>query len=351
MSEKMNNQMGLCGIDFVEFTSKKPESLDALFVAFGFSKLSKNEKKDISYYKQNDIHFFLNTQKNSFADEFEKNHGASICSMGWRFENPLQSYELALAKGARAAQGDYTYKNGKPVLAIYGIGDSLIYFVDQKISQNNYQDLNFINLEKPFLQKDKGFTVIDHLTNNVYNGTMQTWADFYKNIFGFSEVRYFDIRGAQTGLTSYALKSPCGSFCIPINEAKETKSQINEYLEEYKGAGIQHLAFLTNDILSSLASLENSNIKTLNIDNEYYGDIFKKFPKVTEDHELIKKYNVLVDGDDEGYLLQIFTKNIIGPIFIEIIQRKNHYSFGEGNFGALFRSIERDQMKRGYLNS
>ncbi|HEY8269359.1 MAG TPA: VOC family protein, partial [Pseudobdellovibrionaceae bacterium] len=172
---------------------------------------------------------------------------------------------------------------------------------------------------------------------------------FYKSIFGFEEVRYFDIRGAKTGLTSYALRSPCGKFCIPINEASESKSQINEYLEEYKGPGIQHLAFLTDNILDSLDKLKGSSINMLDIDDDYYREIFKKFPQVTEDHQKIKGYNVLVDGDEKGYLLQIFTKNLVGPIFIEIIQRKNHNSFGEGNFDALFRSIERDQMKRGFL--
>ncbi|MBK9323535.1 MAG: 4-hydroxyphenylpyruvate dioxygenase [Bdellovibrionaceae bacterium] len=351
--ELQKNEIGLIGIDFIEFTSEKPEYLEKLFLAFGFSKVARHKSKSIEYFKQNDIHFFLNHETGTFAHQFAKKHGASICSMGWRFENPEKSYQLALSRGARPAGGDYKKMGGATIPAIYGIGDSLIYFVDKNSDKNNFEAFDFTKLEKPILQKDKGFTVIDHLTNNVYNGTMDDWSNFYKNIFGFSEVRYFDIRGAQTGLTSYALKSPCESFCIPINEAKETKSQINEYLEEYNGPGIQHIAFLTNDILSSLKALENSQIETLDIDDTYYSEIFNKFPQVSEDHAEIKKYNVLVDGETPehggGYLLQIFTKNIIGPIFIEIIQRKNHFSFGEGNFGALFRSIERDQMKRGYL--
>jgi 4-hydroxyphenylpyruvate dioxygenase len=181
----------------------------------------------------------------------------------------------------------------------------------------------------------------------VHKGTMETWANFYKSVFGFEEVRYFDIRGAKTGLTSYALRSPCGFFCIPINEASEAKSQINEYLEEYKGPGIQHLAFLTDDILGSLKQLEGTPIDMLDMDDQYYRDVFAKFPDITEDKDEVKRRNVLIDGDEQGYLLQIFTKNLIGPIFIELIQRKNHSSFGEGNFGALFRSIERDQQKRG----
>ena len=176
---------------------------------------------------------------------------------------------------------------------------------------------------------------------------MKQWADFYKNVFGFTEVRYFDIRGAKTGLTSYALRSPDGSFCIPINEADEAKSQINEYLDEYKGPGIQHLAFLTDDILASLKKLEGTPISMLDIDDEYYAGIYDRCPTVSEDRDEIRRRNVLVDGDADGYLLQIFTKNLVGPIFIELIQRENHQSFGEGNFSALFRSIERDQGRRG----
>lgn len=352
---QLTNQIGLCGIDFIEFTNNNSNFYEQLFLSFGFSKVAKHGIKDVTYYKQNDIHFFVNSESKTFAETFGKNHGPSICSMGWRFKNAAQAYELALSKGARAVTGDYLDSELKTIPAIYGIGDSLIYFVDENTHQDNYKSLGFLNLDKPVIQNDMGFTTIDHLTNNVFNGTMQTWADYYKDIFGFTEVRYFDIRGAKTGLTSYALKSPCGTFCIPINEAQENKSQINEYLEEYKGPGVQHLAFLTHDILATLESLKKSKIKTLDIDNEYYVDIFKKFPQVTEDPTDLQKNNVLVDGETPenggGYLLQIFTQNIIGPIFIEIIQRKNHFSFGEGNFGALFRSIERDQMKRGYLNS
>lgn len=343
------NELGLCGIDFVEFSSHNPQFLEDLFVAFGFSKLKKHRDMNIEYFKQNDIHFFINRHHNTFAEKFANAHGACISSMGWRFKDPQDAFKKALSKGAKAAEGDFKNSTGERIPAIYGIGESLIYFMSENPHKDGYQELGFIPHPHPFTQPSKGFLAIDHLTNNVYNGTMQTWSDFYKNIFGFEEVRYFDIRGAKTGLTSYALRSPDGSFCIPINEAKESKSQINEYLEEYKGPGVQHLAFLTEDILTSLESLKGSKIETLDIEEDYYQDIFAKFPQVTEDHQLIQDFNVLVDGDEEGYLLQIFTKNIIGPIFIEIIQRRNHYSFGEGNFGALFRSIERDQMKRGVL--
>ncbi|MGZ3745872.1 MAG: 4-hydroxyphenylpyruvate dioxygenase [Pseudobdellovibrionaceae bacterium] len=341
----MANEIGLDGIDFVEFVSPQSEKLERLFKEFGFSKLMKLKDREVDYFNQNDIHFFLNREAVSHAAQFGHLHGPAICSMGWRVKNAQAAYEMALSRGAKPA-----LKSDFPQWpAIYGIGESLIYFVETQSDLQRYEKVGFKKLATPEMVPPKGFTAIDHLTNNVEKGTMDAWAHFYKSIFGFEEVRYFDIRGAKTGLTSYALRSPCGKFCIPINEASESKSQINEYLEEYKGPGIQHLAFLTENILDSLDKLKGSSIKMLDIDEDYYREIFKKIPQVTEDHQKIKNYNVLVDGDEKGYLLQIFTKNLVGPIFIEIIQRKNHNSFGEGNFDALFRSIERDQMKRGFL--
>ncbi len=344
-----SNYVGLKGIEFVEYGSNDPVVLHNLFLNFGFSKLKENAARDLTYYKQNDIHFIVNKKLSGHTSNFKELHGPSISSMAFRVGSAQIAYETAIKRGAKSAVGEY-FINGNPVPAIYGIGDSLIYFVENSNRADFYQELGFTNDENKELVSDLGFIAIDHLTNNVEKGTMSNWADFYKNIFGFTEVRYFDIKGQKTGLISYALKSPCGTFCIPINEGTEKKSQINEYLEEYKGPGIQHLAFITGDIIKSLEGL-GTKIKTLDIDDEYYQTVFDRVPNVTEDKEKLRKLNILVDGDKEGYLLQIFTKNLIGPIFIEIIQRKNHYSFGEGNFGALFRSIEKDQEKRGYLDS
>ena len=343
------NPTGLRGIEFVEFCSNDTSKLNRLFIDFGFSKLMTAQNGNSDYYKQNDINFIVNRNNSGHAFDFSKLHGPSISSMAFRVENAQKAYDAALERGARSVKGEYSYL-GKELPAIYGIGDSLLYFVDQYSVKDFYENLGFKKLEKPEIVADKGFLAIDHLTNNVEKGTMDSWAKFYKNIFGFTEVRYFDIKGAKTGLVSYALKSPCGTFCIPINEGTEKKSQINEYLEEYNGPGIQHLAFITRDIVKSLDALSSTKIDTLDIDDEYYAEVFDRVPNVTEDHKILQKYNILIDGDAEGYLLQIFTKNLVGPIFIEIIQRKNHHSFGEGNFGALFRSIEKDQQKRGYLD-
>ncbi|OFZ28301.1 MAG: 4-hydroxyphenylpyruvate dioxygenase [Bdellovibrionales bacterium RIFCSPHIGHO2_01_FULL_40_29] len=338
------NPLGLNGIEFVEFSSDAQTTLHQLFTDFGFSKLAVKKNQHISYYRQGQIIFHLNTQADSFGDRFQKLHGPSISSMGWRFNDPDMAYREALQRGAQPClEGDYFRHDGTAVPAIYGIGGSLIYFVEQN------PNLGFIPLQNPEPVAEKGFLLIDHLTNNVAKGTMQEWAHFYKTIFGFEEVRYFDIKGQKTGLTSYALRSPCGQFCIPINEADEAKSQINEFLEEYNGPGVQHLAFLTRDLLSSIQKLKGTQIETLDIASDYYEKAFARVPAVKEDKNLIQSLNVLVDGDEKGYLLQIFTKKLVGPIFIELIQRENHLSFGEGNFQALFDSIERDQMKRGVL--
>ena len=336
-----DNPTGLVGIDFVEFSAADPSALDALFVAFGFSRVQRHREAQVDLYRQGDITFLVNREPNSFAAEFCRAHGPCASAMGWRFDNPVAAFEVALSRGARRYDGPSLY-TGVP--AIYGIGDSLIYFLGAE-----GLDRDFIAHDDPVSVPDKGFQSLDHLTNNVEKGTMERWSNFYKDIFGFREIRYFDIRGVKTGLTSYALRSPCDTFAIPINEGSEDKSQIEEYLREYRGAGIQHIAFLSDNLLDSLDKIDDSRIETLDIDDEYYASVFQRVPGVREDHGRIRAHNVLVDGDEEGYLLQIFTKNVIGPIFIEMIQREDHMSFGEGNFGALFRAIERDQEKRGVL--
>lgn len=345
------NYLNLRGIEFTEFSSEDPKALHNLFQAFGFSRIMRHESKKIDLYQQNDIVFLLNYEPQSFGTDFYKNHGPCVSAMGWKVDSATAAHETALTRGATDGtdKGDYKFAD-ETIPSIYGIGDSLIYFVDTKSQGDRYEQMGFKKLDNPDMVPALGFTIIDHLTNNVQKGEMQRWSKFYKEIFGFTEVRYFDIKGVKTGLQSYALRSPDGSFCIPINEGTEAKSQINEYLEEYKGAGVQHIAFLTDDIVTSVAGINKAGISTLDIDDEYYAEVFDRVPNVTEDHKRLHELQILVDGDDEGYLLQIFTKNLIGPIFIEIIQRKNHLSFGEGNFGALFRSIERDQQKRGYLD-
>ncbi len=350
ITKSVTNPLQLQGLAFVEFASPSPKQLDHMFREFGFSRTMRHKSKAISYYNQHDIHFLLNEEPASYAADFCRTHGPSIAAMGWKFADAQWAYAEALRRGAEPClTQDYLGADGKPIPAIVGIGGSALYFLDEADCRRGYGQFGFVPAADAAHVPDKGFLTIDHLTNNVPQGTMQLWANFYKDIFGFYEVRYFDIRGIKTGLTSFALRSPCGSFCIPINEGTEDKSQINEYLREYNGAGVQHLAFLTQDIIHSLRQLQGSPIEMLDMDDEYYASVFQRVPNVVEDHQALRELNILVDGDADGYLLQIFTKNLIGPIFIEIIQRKNHDAFGEGNFGALFRSIERDQERRGAL--
>lgn len=343
------NPVGILGFEFIEFSSERPDELHKLFSDLGFSKFKRHESKAIDYYRQGDIHFIVNREPGSFAESFRKIHGPSACATGWRVENAQQAYDTAISRGAKPAEKSDFMRNGKKLPGILGVGDSIIYFIDDPKNPKRYEEMGFRDIPDPEIVPSKGFALMDHLTNNVFQGELKPLAEFYKNVFGFEEIRYFDIRGQKTGLLSFALRSPCGSFCIPINEGTEHKSQINEYLREYKGPGIQHIALLTANMLKTMESMKESAIDTLDIDDDYYKDVFERIPGVTEDHAKIRAHNLLVDGDESGYLLQIFSRNVIGPIFFEFIQRKNHLGFGEGNFGALFRAIERDQERRGVL--
>lgn len=332
-----HNPIGLRGIAAVEFASPRPRALHELFVELGCSRTHRHATWDCELYAQNEIRFLITREPGSHALAFADAHGPCIASMAWLVDDSRVAIREAESRGAERFDGHGPFGDAPGVI---GIGGSVLWFVE-----SDWQDA-FLELDAPELVPSRGFTVIDHLTNNVEKGTMESWSRFYKDVFGFTEVRTFDIRGEKTGLTSYALRSPDGSFCIPINEGSEEKSQIEEYLREYRGPGIQHLALATHDLLASLDGLD---IATLDIDAEYYESVFERVPGVREDPERIRELQVLVDGDEEGYLLQIFTRNVIGPIFFEMIQRQNHQSFGEGNFGALFRSIERDQERRGAL--
>ncbi len=340
--EANQNPIGLDGMEFLEYTTPNPQELEKLFLKLGFEKIGEHKQKKISLYRQSDINFLINFEASGFEADFRKAHGPSICSAGFRVKNAKTAFENAVARGARAYKGQTKFP------AIYGIGDSLIYFIEKYGSANIYdEDFNYTS--KNIQPKGLKLEVIDHLTNNVPRGEMQKWCDFYQNIFNFKEVRYFDIKGTHTGLISKVMKSPCGKIIIPINEPSDSKSQIQEYLEEYHGSGIQHVALYTDSILDTVKSLKSNGIGFLETPDTYYELIPNRDFRVTEKIEDLKSLKILVDGDPEGYLLQIFTQNLIGPIFFEIIQRKNHYGFGNGNFQALFDAIERDQMRRGVL--
>lgn len=338
-----DNPLGMLGLSFVELAGDE-EPLHALLSNMGFSRTRRHVAQSASVYVQNELTFVVNHDERSAARRFFESHGPCVSALGILVKDARFALDEALRRGASAAPAKADARTLLDAPAIVGIGDSLIYFVDAKDPLAR----ETAPLPSPDLVRSVGFRRFDHLTNNVAKGELGRWANFYKSVFGFTEVRSFDIVGTKTGLYSYALRSPCGTFCIPINEDKDERGQIAEYLREYHGPGIQHVAFLTDDLLGTLDAMRGK-VPTLDIDRDYYDDVFDRVKGVREDHERIASHQVLVDGDDDGYLLQIFTKNCIGPIFFEFIQRHNHLSFGEGNFGALFRSIERDQERRGVL--
>ena len=342
-----DNPIGLDGMEFIEYSGKDASLFRNLFQQLGMVEIGKHKSKKLTLFRQNDVNFILNEEPGSFADDFTKTHGPCVCSTGFRVKDAEKAFKTAVERGAKP----YTQENKKsfPWPTIYGIGDSLVYFVDKYGEKGNMYDSEFEYTTDDITPKGSGFLVVDHMTNNVPKGELDKWAQFYENVFNFREIRFFDIKGSATGLLSRAMRSPCGKITIPINEPTEDKSQIQEYIEEYKGSGIQHIALLTEDICDSVSEIKGKGIPTLDVPDTYYEMLDDRVPNITEDRNTLKNLRLLADGDDEGYLLQIFTQNLIGPIFYEFIQRKNHWGFGEGNFQALFEAIERDQRRRGVL--
>ncbi len=337
------NPTGMRGLAFAELSGDEP-ALRALLQALGFSRTRRHGERALDVYTQGSATFLVNDAPGTHATAFRAAHGPCVSALGFLVDDAQAALATAVARGARPYTGAAARSIDAP--AIHGVGDSLIYFVEGT-GRGRAVDAECPPLAEPTLVPDRGLLCFDHLTNNVAKGELATWARFYEEVFGFTHVRSFDIKGNKTGLYSFALRSPCGSFCIPINEDKGGTGQIAEYLKEYRGAGIQHIALLSKDLLATLDRIGGA-VPTLDIDESYYEHAFARVP-VRESPERIRAHNVLIDGDAEGYLLQIFTQNCVGPIFFELIQRENHLSFGEGNFGALFRSIERDQERRGVI--
>ena len=338
----------LNGIDFIEYASPEPEKLEEIFQKLGFVKRAQHNKKKVLLYRLADINFVINKEENCFSADFMKERQSPcVSSIAFRVDMPAdKALELLQSRGAKVVEKDFSHS----FPAIYGVGGSLIYLVeDYKNSAHWKQNFSFLN-NPP---ENPRMLLIDHLTNNVPTGTMNEWCEFYSELFGFTERRFFDIKGLKTGLLSKVMKSPCDTVSIPINEPSPDelgkKSQIQEYLEEYHGAGIQHIALLTENIVKAVEEVKHRGIEFLDTPLTYYEPLKKRLPQIQEDIVDLKSNLILADGDEKDYLLQIFTKNMIGPIFFELIERKGHEGFGEGNFQALFDAIERDQIKRGYL--
>ena len=347
------NPAGTDGFEFVEFAHPEPSALRDLFGKMGYEHVANHKSKQIELWQQGDITYVINAEPGSFAARFVEEHGPCAPAMGWRVVDAQHAFDHAVAKGAEPYEGD---DKTMDVPAIKGIGGSLIYFIDQYYETSPYnEEFDWIAQSKP---KGVGFHYLDHLTHNVFKGNMDTWFRFYGDLFNFREIRFFDIKGEYTGLTSKALTAPDGKIRIPINESTDEHSQIEEYLREYKGEGIQHIAIATEDIYGSTDRIADAGMEFMPAPPATYYEMSHRRVKGHEEPlDRMQARGILIDGEgvvDGGMtriLLQIFSKTVIGPIFFEFIQRKGDDGFGEGNFKALFESIEEDQIRRGVLKS
>lgn len=345
-----DNPLHTNGFAFLEFATSDAPKLIQQFESMGFVRAARHLMHDVMLYQQNNICFLINTSPQSHASEFATLHGPSVSAMGFRVQHAQTAFQHALDRGAQP----YIPLSGEmapyTIPAIYGVGNSLIYFVDEPHNQPNYLSF-FSALPTSSPTCNANLVDIDHVTHNLYRGEMDKWADFYTRIFNFREIRYFDIEGQLTGLKSRAMTSPCGKIRIPLNESSDDYSQIEEFLKDFNGEGIQHIALSTQQIYDSVETLRQQGLQFLETPDTYYELINQRLPHHAEPLDRLKQLGLLMDGNslENKILLQIFTKNMLGPVFFEIIQRKGDEGFGEGNFRALFESIELDQIRRGVL--
>lgn len=342
---KSRNPIQINGFDFIEFATKSPQKIVDIFTKFGFVVTGRHHSKNILLLEQGKIKFIVNAEPTTDALSFESIHGCGVCGISFRVKDSEFALQEAVKRGAPVAIcSDY----GLPAIA--SVGGSKIYLIDRQTSEQFFARFFEPTGELP-LAKQK-VIYIDHITQNVFKGNMDAWAKFYECIFNFQEIRFFDIKGKRTGLRSKALVSPCGKIRIPLNESQDDFSQIAEFLEKYNGEGIQHIALGCHDIYSVVGQIKKQGIMFQDTPDSYYDLIGKRIPDHQENVTALKKLKILIDGGkkEDGILLQIFTKEIIGPIFFEFIERKGNKGFGEGNFQALFESIEQDQIHRGVLS-
>ncbi|MCA0176001.1 MAG: 4-hydroxyphenylpyruvate dioxygenase [Proteobacteria bacterium] len=357
MADLFENPMGLMGFEFVEFASPKPGLLEPLFEQLGFSLVARHRSKQVLLYRQGQINFIVNNEPKSLAGYFAAEHGPCACGMAFRVKDAHLAYARALELGAQPIE----IPTGPMELrlpAIKGIGGAPLYLIDRFEDGKSIYDIDFEWLPGvPRHPEGHGFSIIDHLTHNVYRGRMAFWAEFYEHLFNFREIRYFDIKGEYTGLTSKAMTAPDGLIRIPLNEeAKGGAGQIEEYLMQFNGEGIQHIALLTDDIFASVDKLVMAGVPVMTAPNDvYYEMLADRLPGHGQPVSELQTRGILLDGSTEGgsprLLLQIFSQTLLGPVFFEFIQRKGDEGFGEGNFRALFLSLERDQIRRGTLTA
>ena len=356
MTDLFDNPMGLNGFEFVEYAAPERGILEPAFAMMGFSHIASHRSKDVDLWRQGDINFILNYEKGSPAAFYAEEHGPSACGMAFRVRDAKQAYNRALELGAQPIDiptGPMELK----LPAIRGIGGAILYLIDRYEEGTSIYDIDFVFLDGVDRHPEGcGFKLIDHLTHNVYRGRMEYWSSYYERLFNFREIRYFDIKGEHTGLTSRAMTAPDGKIRIPLNEEAGSQGQIEEYLQAYNGEGIQHIAFSCDDLPACWDRLKERGLKFMSPPPDTYYDMLEsRLPGHGEPVEELKSRGILLDGSTEGddprLLLQIFSDTLIGPIFFEFIQRKSDEGFGEGNFQALFESIERDQLERGVLST
>ncbi|HEX7340366.1 MAG TPA: 4-hydroxyphenylpyruvate dioxygenase [Rhodanobacteraceae bacterium] len=350
-----DNPMGIDGFQFVEFAAPTDQVADlhVLFKRMGFAPVLKHKTRAITVYRQGLVNFLVNEDPDSFAADFAAKHGPSACGFAINFRKAAQDVQDAVVAKGGEAFTDKVDTRAVKVPVIKGIGDCMLYLVDRygaagSVFDDDYEVIPGADLKHAGF----GLTFIDHLTHNLYFGNMDKWYAYYEKFFNFREIKHFDIKGAKTGLVSRALTAPDGVVRIPLNESEDPKSQINEYLDAYHGEGIQHIACFTDDIYTTVEKMRAAGVEFLDTPDTYFEVVDQRIPGNGEDVPRLARNKILIDADPETHkrlLLQIFTQNCIGPIFFEIIQRKGNEGFGEGNFQALFESIERDQMKRGVL--
>ncbi len=360
----IENPMGTDGFEFIEYAAPEPKAMGELFERMGFRPVARHRHKNVTLYRQGGINFIINAEPDSFAQRFARQHGSSICAIAFRVQDAKAAYERAIALGAWGYAG-VAGPGELNIPAIKGIGDSLIYLVDRWRGKNGAEegdignigffDVDFealpgIDSREALNPVGFGLTYIDHLTHNVHRGRMGEWSEFYERLFNFREIRYFDIEGQATGVKSKAMTSPCGKIRIPINEeGNEKAGQIQEYLDRYHGEGIQHIALGSANLFDTVDALQLAGVKLLNTSETYYELLPARIPGLAENIVELQQRNILVDGTPNELLLQIFSENQLGPIFFEFIQRKGNEGFGEGNFKALFETMELDQVRRGVL--
>ena len=349
-AESPANPMGLDGFEFVEFTSPDPDALADLFEKMGFTHVGTHKSKNVRRYAQGDINFLLNMDDAGQVAGFRDTHGPSANAMAFRVADAHAALEMAIERGATPVSGRHG-PGELDIPAIEGIGDANLYLVD-RYGDTTIYDTDFTPTGKGVDDASVGLHTLDHLTHNLKRGRMDYWANYYESIFNFRQIRYFDIEGQATGLFSKAMTAPDDKIRIPLNESQDEHSQIEEFIKDYKGEGIQHLALATDDIFATVDKLRARGVRFQTTPQTYFDLIDKRLPGHDHDVEEMRKRDILIDGAPEtggGLLLQIFTENMVGPIFFEIIQRKGNDGFGEGNFKALFESIELDQIRRGVV--